>query len=259
MDDAVFTVCCPSYKRPKVETLDIYPHTRVYVAESELEAYREANEGADIVAVPDRVQGNVSRIRNYILDSEFSDGVDGVLILDDDVQSVARYRSVEASRGRYGYQQEVLDEEALYEFLAEGFSLCEQYGYKFWGVNCVVDPKAYLQGTPFNTLKFIGGPFQAHLNNPLRYDEELPLKEDYDMTLQHLHKYGGALRFNAYHYTAKQSQQAGGCASYRNMKSEREQFDRLQRKWGSDVIRHDGKSKKSFDYNPVMVSPIPGI
>lgn len=58
------------------------------------------------------------------------------------------------------------------------------------------------------------------VTNDIRYDEELPLKEDYDMTLQHFHKWGGALRFNAYYYMCKQAQQKGGCATYRNIKEE---------------------------------------
>ena len=143
-------------------------------------------------------------------------------------------------------------------FVEVGMNLCEEWGYRFWGINCVADPKAYCQETPFNTTKYIGGPFQAHLPNDIRYDERLPLKEDYDITLQHLNKYHGALRFNAYHYKCKQAEQTGGCAMYRNVLKEKEQFDLLQRKWGSGIIKYDRKSQKGFDFNPVMKSPIRG-
>lgn len=258
MGELVFSICIPSYKRPEVKTLRRYPHCRVFVAENEYEAYTEANNSADIVAVPDEVQGNLCRVRNYILDQEFARGMDGVLILDDDIDAIAHYRSVEAEHGLHGYEQELLDEDSLSAFVGHGMALCYEWGYKLWGVNCLFDCKAYRQFTPFNTTRYIGGPFQAHINNPIRYDERLPLKEDYDITLQHLHEYGGALRFNAYHYLAKQSEQAGGCAQYRNLKKEREQFELLQKKWGSDIIRQDTRSKKSFDYNPVLVSPIKG-
>lgn len=254
------TICCPSYKRPKVETLDMYPSTRVYVAESEYEAYVEANpEGSDIVAVPDSVQGNLCRIRNYMLDTEFGEGADGVVIIDDDMQAICRHESVDAEFGKYGYQRHILDEAELLDFVCEGMAICDEWGYKFWGMNCVLDPKAYNQYSPFSTTKYIGGPFQAHLPNGIRYDESLPLKEDYDMTLQHLHEYGGALRFNAYYYMCKQAEQEGGCAAYRNIKREKEQFDRLQRKWGSTIIRQDGTSRRGFDFNPIMKTPIKGI
>ena len=38
-------IACPSYKRPKVETLDYIPYCRVYVAPEEYDAYKLANPG----------------------------------------------------------------------------------------------------------------------------------------------------------------------------------------------------------------------
>lgn len=254
------SVCIPSYKRPRVETLDVYPNCRVYVAESELPSYVAANRvGADIVGVPDAVQGNAARIRNYILDAEFDAGADGVLLLDDDMKAVCRYDAVEAKRGLFGYERKELNEAELLAFVRHGFELCDEWGFKLWGVNCTYEPRAFVAYTPFSTVQFVGGPFSAHLRNPLRYDERLPLKEDYDLTLQHCNKYRGALRFNMYHYLCKQSENAGGCAQMRNMARERQQFDALQRKWGDKIVKHDGLSKKSFDYNPKINIPIRGV
>lgn len=254
------SVCIPSYKRPKVETLDVYPNCRVYVAESEFAAYRASNGvGADIVAVPDEVQGNAARIRNYILDVEFEAGADGVLLLDDDMSAVRRFEAVQAKHGLFGYQAKDLNEAELLAFVRHGFELCDEWGFKLWGVNCVKDPRSYCAYTPFSTNEFIGGPFSGHLRNPLRYDERLPLKEDYDLLLQHCNKYRGVLRFNAYHYDCKQSDQAGGCAQMRNLARERQQFEALQRKWGADIVKSDGLSKKTFDYNPRIKVPIRGV
>lgn len=250
------TICCPSYKRPVVETLSRYPRTRVYVAESELGDYIAANpEGSDIVAVPDDVQGNLCRVRNYILDTEFENGTDAVIIIDDDMDMICRHEQV----GDFGYERHILDMDELEWFAEHGSMLCLEWGYRFWGVNCVLDPKAYFQQRPFNTTKYIGGPFQAHLNNRIRYDERLPLKEDYDMTLQHLHEWGGVLRFNAYYYICRQAEQTGGCGTYRNVDAEKRQFELLQRKWGSDIIKMDRSSKRGFDFNPIMKSPIKGV
>ena len=50
-----------------------------------------------------------------------------------------------------------------------------------------------------------------------------------------------------------------------NRQREKEQFDLLQRKWGSEIVREDtsnkGKTKKvkKFDYNPIVKVPIKGI
>ena len=96
------SVNCPSYKRPKVETLDYLPYCKVWVAESEYMDYLVANKGFEnnIIKVPNDVQGNLCRIRNYILDKELPDN-DCVLIIDDDMRQIYRYES----RGMFGYTQ----------------------------------------------------------------------------------------------------------------------------------------------------------
>lgn len=249
-------VACPSYHRPHVRTLERYPRTRVYVDEAEFDDYVAANpEGSDIVAVESRWQGNTSRIRNRILDLEFKRGADAVLMIDDDMDAVCRHQR----SGTFGYERKKLDEGELLELAEMGSILCEEWGYRFWGVNCVLDPKAYMQTTPFNTTKFIGGPFQCHLRNGIRYDESLPLKEDYDITLQHLMRYRGALRLNMYYYVCDQANSEGGCAVKRNVARERQQFEALQAKWGSKIIRRDAGSRRAFDFNPIMRSPIRGV
>lgn len=79
-------VACPSYKRYKVETLSYIPFCKVYVAPEEYEAYIDFNpkHTENIVKCPKGVQGNLCRVRNYILDTEFEHGADIVLLIDDD-------------------------------------------------------------------------------------------------------------------------------------------------------------------------------
>jgi hypothetical protein len=82
--------------------------------------------------------------------------------------------------------------------------------------------------------------------NKCRYDENLPLKEDYDMTLQQLNLERVVLRVNAYHYICKQSENVGGCAAYRNRDREEAQLKALQAKWGGANCqgRHVEQRKK---------------
>ena len=204
-------VACPSYKRYKVETLSYIPFCKVYVAPEEYEAYLDFNpkHTENIVKCPKGVQGNLCRVRNYILDTEFEHGADELL-----------------------------------DFLYRYSLLCHDWGFKFWGLNCNSDTMSYRQYSPFSTTSYIGGPFQCFLKgNELRYDERLPLKEDYDMTLQNMNLYRGALRLNKYHYVCRQSEQKGGCAMYRNMEREKEQFELLRKKWGSNIVRLDTSNK----------------
>lgn len=254
--------CCPSYKRPLVETLAYIPFCRVYVDGSEYEAYKEANPGADIVRCADGVQGNLCRVRNYIIKEELTAGADAVVIVDDDMEGMYIWQE----KGDNFVEKVKLATDDLLPFFEKYSEICRDLGYKFWGGNCNQDALSYRAYTPFGFAKYIGGPLQVFLKgNECWYDERLPLKEDYDMTLQQCNRYRGCLRLNFLTYNVKQSEQKGGCATYRSMQREKEQFLLLQKKWSADIVREDtsnkGKTKKvkRFDYNPIIKIPIEGV
>ena len=235
------SVNAPSYKRPdKVLTLDYLPFCRIWVDNKEYDEYKKHYPDADIVSCPDGVQGNLCRVRNYILDKEFERGMDVVLIIDDDLNCVRRFDY--DAETKWGYVPRRIEADEFLMFLEKYSLLCQELGAKFWGLNCNFDPMAYSHNTPFSTVSYIGGPFQCFLKgNRCRYDESLPLKEDYDMTLQQLNLERVVLRVNAYHYICKQSENAGGCAAYRNIDRERQQFEALKAKWGGAncQVRYD--------------------
>lgn len=256
-------VCCPSYKRPKVETLDYMPFCKVYVDCGEYEAYKKANfEGANIISCEKGIQGNLCRIRNHILNTEFDNGADAVIIVDDDMQGLYLWIGKE----NRSMERVKIPTDELLGFFEKYSQMCDDLGFKFWGGNCNQDAMSYMTYTPFGFSKYIGGPLQCFIKgNECFYDEGLPLKEDYDMTLQQCNKYRGCLRLNFLTYNVKQSEQKGGCASYRTLMREKEQFELLQKKWGSKIVREDksnkghSKKQKRFDYNPIIKVPIDGI
>lgn len=255
------SICSPSYKRPKVKTLEYLPFCRIYVDPKEYTQYRKENPKGDIVKCDKGIQGNVARVRNYILDQEFANGADAVVIVDDDMTTMGYYEGSTIKKK--------LDTEDFLPFVEKYTLMALDMGVKLWGVNVNFDPQCYRTNTPFSTLSFIGGPFGCFLKgNICRYDEALPLKEDYDMTIQQIRTYRAVLRVNKFHYIVKQSKQAGGCAAMRNLETEMEQLKLLQKKWGSRIVKLDTqdrnhKSKKdrisTFDYNPVIRVPIKGI
>lgn len=260
-------ICCPSYKRPYVETLKYLPFCKVYVAPEEYKDYLEFNlkHKENIVKCPKGIQGNVSRIRNYILDTEFENGADIVCIVDDDLKAIEHFEMSEDKT--YAYEKVKVKTEEFVDFIYRYSMLCYQWGFKMWGVNINSDTMSFRQYTPFSTNSVVLGVFGCFLKGmECRYDEELPLKEDYDLFIQNCNKYRGVLRLNGYHYNCRQSEQKGGCAMYRNMVREKEQFEMLQKKWGSKIVRLDtsnkGKSKKDrkyIDYNPIIKIPLKGI
>ena len=259
------SVNAPSYKRPDdVRTLSYLPFCRIWVDHDEYEGYKSNYTEADIVSCPEGVQGNLCRVRNYILEQEFKRGMDVVLIIDDDFTCLRRFDY--DNMDGWGYVPHIITADEFLPFIEKYSIIADDFGAKFWGVNCNSDPMAYRHNTPFSTRGYIGGPFQCFLKgNRCYYDENLPLKEDYDMTLQQLNMERVVLRVNAYHYLCKQSEQKGGCASYRNRQREEEQLLQLRRKWGGAIVKVDttnkGKSvkEKRLDYNPIILVPIGGV
>ena len=231
------SVNAPSYRRPDdVRTLAYLPFTRIWVDHNEYEAYKASYPDADIISCPDGVQGNLCRVRNYILREEFKRGMDVVLIIDDDFTCLRRFDY--DGNENWGYVPHIITEEEFLPFLEKYSVIADDMGAKFWGVNCNCDLMAYRHNTPFSTRSYIGGPFQCFLKgNRCYYDENLPLKEDYDMTLQQLNMERVVLRVNAYHYLCKQSEQKGGCAAYRNRQREEELLEALRRKGGGLLLR----------------------
>lgn len=252
-------VCCPSYKRDEVKSFKFFGDIlKVYVCETEYDRYVEKNKEFEkcFVKVPYGVQGNVARIRNYILDD--NKDADVCCIVDDDMAYIGYYEGLELHK---------LGKDDIIPFIEKYTLLCDDFGFKMWGVNLNSDPQCYREYTPFSTTSVVLGPFSCYLKgNECRYDEKLPLKEDYDMSLQNLNKYRGILRINKYHYSCEQSTNKGGCAAIRNIEREKEQLNMLIQKWGSRIVKNDltdrshssGKVKK-IDYNPVVSVPIKGV
>lgn len=258
------SICCPSYKRPKVETLKYIPFCKVYVDGKEYEDYKKANpEGSIIIKCADGIQGNIARVRNYILDCEFENGADAVAMVDDDMEGLYMWQGDEVEKKII---REKIPTENIMPILEKYSEICRDLGFFYWGMQCNMDMLSYRQYSPFSFSAFVGGPFSAFINgNECRYDENLPLKEDYDMTIQQCNRYRGCLRVNFLMYNVKQSEQAGGCATYRSMMREKEQFELLQKKWGKKIVSEDNSNKgrtkkqKRFDYNPIIKIPIKGI
>lgn len=250
------SVNCPSYKRPYVETFEYLPFCKVWVCESEYDDYVKTNVGFEdnIIKVEKGIQGNVSRIRNHILKTELENGYDVVVIIDDDMKKICYWEHDTRIK---------LKTEEFLPMIEKYSVMCEDFGFKLWGMNVNNDRGIYHEYAPFSTKNFVGCPFHVFLKgNDCWYDERIPLKEDYDMCLQQLNKYRGILRLNKFYYEVKQSKQSGGCASIRNYKEEERQLKLLQKKWGKRIIQIDKKGKKDskfMDYNPIMKAPIKGV
>ncbi len=257
-------ICCPSYKRAQqVDTLKYLPNIVVYVADKEGGAYRYFNPQAHIRVMPDNIQGNIARVRNWILDQNPGRTV---CIVDDDLQFIGLHEA--------GEQKKLENEQQVRQFIAKYTRIAQELGTPLWGINVNMDKQCYREYTPFSFTSVVLAPFMVHIKPECRFDESMPLKEDYDFCLQTLNRHRKILRVNKYHYLTKQGGaatgrgQTGGCGSMRSLDEELRQLKLLQKKWGSDIVKVDGLEKsrshksqkeKRFDINPVVRVPIGGI
>lgn len=161
----------------------------------------------------------------------------------------------------------VIEGEALVEFIEQGFQIAREWGVRLWGVQFNWDKGIYRESAPFSTLSFLTASWHGFAGCPLKYDEALPLKEDYDLTLQELNAWRRLLRFNFVHVIKDDHENRGGCAAMRNVAVEIEQMAAFRRKWGSGIVRSDqGKSREktrrrdqAIDINPIIKVPISGV
>jgi len=235
-------VIIPSYKRAdSVITGKYLTKAIICCPVSQAEDYKKHNQN-ELLIIPDELDGNVSKKRNWILNNVKDDII---CMIDDDVSAIAMYEND---------KRVILSEDEVYDFIEKYSEIAKAVGTCLWGVNLLKDKIAYQEFRPFNFLVPVLGPFSVHLNNPCRYDERLILKEDYDMSLQVIQRYRKLMRVNKFHYIVKQYRDgnSGGCTSYRNMEKEKQQMALLKSKWGKIVqIPKD-------DINPILRMPIPG-
>lgn len=243
----MYKLFAPTYKRPgMISTHMVMPFVTYVVCESQIDSYRKKSPNLNYWVVPDSAQGNLCRIRNYILDNADSPNI---ILVDDDVREFGSRESLK----NHPYSPTEIE-----EFFDYAIDLSRQFGVRFFGLNPAgkSDFGAYRAYTPFSFRAYCGGPFQAHLSNPCRYDESLPLKEDYDMTLQVIYRDHKLLRFNMMYIENDFQTLLGGCQSYRNTAREAEQFRALQKKWGTDIVTVDNSfDAAGHDFNPILRIP----
>ena len=240
-----YTIFIPSYNRAgEISTLELFPEAVIVCCESQEEMYRKANPKAKFLVCPDKVQGNIARVRNWILKNS---PTDYLIMVDDDIKHIGSYKGAKHYR---------LNAEERERMILSGFEMMEDLGTVLWGLNQNADRQNYDEYQPISFKSVVLGVFMGIKRVPgIYFDERLPLKEDYDYSIQVLNKYRKLLRFNMYHYEALHLTNEGGCTSYRSYDRELEQLQKFQKKWGKEIVRFN--TAKSL--NPTVKVLIKGV
>ena len=211
-----------SYKRPHtvapmVKMLGTEDFTWYLRNEEEAESYRRAGAVNRKVSVgyPDGRPGDLVRKRNEIMDDGFSLG-HTVLLLSDDMYDVKKINENPHATGGKGGGLEWLDsnfEESVRSLL---WAMDLFPNYMMGGIPPVAN--LFYIHHHISTNLFCIGDYMIIKPNPLRMDERIKLKHDYDLTAKHIKTYGGIVRndFSVPFFEHYKPGVTGGCGTVRN-------------------------------------------
>lgn len=124
----------------------------------------------------------------------------------------------------------------------------EKYGAYFGGMAINNNPLNYT-GVDVSTNKLIVNDFICAMPGPYKFDEDLALKEDYDMCVRQLLDGNSIVRCNNILCDFPHRQNEGGANTYRNTETEDAATKKLMAKWPKYIIPHKTRpGQVSLDY-----------
>lgn len=212
-------IAVPSKNRAgETTTNKILPNIATFfVPESEVHQYSYIK---NVVPVPNNVQG-ITATRNWILKNTTEKWV---VFLDDDAKNVG-YTKMGRTQAK---KVDVKDENFWFNEFLKAFDLCEQMGFKMWGVKTESAPRSVYPYKPILTRTYLTASCMGLVNDgEFYFDEDFKVKEDYEICLRHILKYGGILGIRYIHWENEHWITEGGCKDYRTIDVERDAIKRL--------------------------------
>ena len=230
-------IAIPSKNRAgKTTTNKILPNIGTfYVPISEIHQY---NYIKNVVGVPNDIQG-ITNTRNWILRNTKEKWV---VFLDDDAKNVG-YTKLGYDRS---YKIDIRDEGFWGEEFLKAFDLTQQLGYKLWGVKTEAAPRSVYPYKPILTKTYLTASCMGMINDgEFYFDEEFKVKEDYEICLRHIVKYGGILGIRYIHWENEHWITEGGCKDYRTVDIERNAIKKLSKMYPG-MIRSAKRKANQF-------------
>lgn len=186
-----------------------------YVAEGESDSYKQQSKTP--IAVKET--GPLTRSRNQALIDAFAQNA-WCLQLSDDI--IKCHRAINKKE-----KVEISIWQAVLELKAE----MERTRAKLGGVAPTANEFYFNPLKPIKTSAFIVGDFLLIAPSKPRFDESLRLKEDYQLTLDHLKMYGRVCRADRLLVGFKHRDNAGGAVAYRTPELEQETIRYLKSRY----------------------------
>lgn len=230
-------IAIPSKNRAGKTTTDkILPNIGTYfVPESEVHQYGYIK---NIVPVPYDVKG-ITKTRNWILNNTEDKWV---VFLDDDAKNVGYTKMLSEQSKKI----DIRDEQFWHEEFIKAFDITEQLGYKMWGLKTEAAPRSVYPYKPvlFNT--YLTASCMGMINDAEFYfDENYIVKEDYEICLRHIVKYGGILGIRFMHWENEHWVTEGGCKDYRTVQVEKDAIKKLVQQYPG-MVRSAKRKSSTF-------------
>lgn len=250
-------IVIPSYKRAgKLPGADYFTTARYVVPRSQLDDYLMFLPDDRVIPIPDKWDGNIARKRNWILKNIERP----VCMIDDDVRYLLYMEGRPREREQFiSFRR--LPKDLLVPVLEQYTQVAADFGCKMWGVSqrTAGDEREYKEWRPFSLTNITLGPFQVHLDHDLLFDERMGTKDDYDMALQQLNRFGMLLRVEKLAYDCDHGINSGGIVSMRTREREEKYCRAIMDKWGRRIIKYKLPGEKMGDLlNGSVKVPIRG-
>ena len=109
-----------------------------------------------------------------------------ILKLDDDISAIYKVQG-----------DKLVKTNTLKSIIDEGYKLCEENGFKLWGLYPVANAYFMKDNKPYTTdLRFIVGALMGIINEKIQIDLDIKIKGDYDYAIKSYLNNGGLIRFN---------------------------------------------------------------
>jgi len=162
----------PSKGRALKTTTDkILPSATFFVPESEVHQYDYIS---DVVGVPNDVRG-ITKTRNWILKRHMGERV---VFLDDDAKNVG-YTKLNKRKSE---KIDIKDQGFWIAEFMKLFDICDQLGYKIWGIKTEAAPRSVYPYKPINFKSYVTASCMGMIaSEEYLFDESYPVKEDYEI------------------------------------------------------------------------------
>jgi len=215
-------VCIPTHNRPNVTTLNIlnkeFNCSDIYLFVNDAEQRLKYAEHEGLLNIVVTNTKGIQKARNAIL-NYFEKG-EKIVMLDDDIESVSQLKGHTRKDGQVKKALRELDAKGIREFMEYAFEICEKNETKLWGIYPVNNP--FYMDMKINNKGFVIGSFMGIINSDIRFDDNLPLKEDYQFTADHIIRHKKIARFDYVTAKIKHYTNSGGVVDLRKEKQQME-------------------------------------